>query len=219
MTALSMAPALAGPIVLYTVVTSITPGPNNLMLLSSGVRFGVRRSVPHVMGISIGAAVMVALTGLGLAQLFVRWPVLHGVLQGLGMAYLLWLAWQLTRMPAPREAEERAGEGHEGEGSSPQEVRAQPLGFWGAAAFQWVNPKLWVMALGLYTTYVPAGSGVPMVLGAAALFGVINLPCVSVWAGMGQALRRSLRQPRVLKAFNWSMAVLLLASMAPAWMH
>ena len=85
MTALSMAPALAGPIVLYTVVTSITPGPNNLMLLSSGVRFGVRRSVPHVMGISIGAAVMVALTGLGLAQLFVRWPVLHGVLQGRAM--------------------------------------------------------------------------------------------------------------------------------------
>ena len=190
-------------IVPYIVVMSITPGPNNLMLLSSGVRFGTQRSIPHILGISVGGAVMIILTGLGLLELFQRHPLLQQGVQWGGMAYLLWLAWQMTRAAAPQE-----------EATSPQAV-ARPLGFLGAAAFQWINPTRWMMALGLLSAYLPSGQGVAAVALVALVFGVTNLPCISVWAIAGQHLRHWLQQPARLQAFNWTMAAALLLSMAP----
>lgn len=204
------------PIVLYSIVTSVTPGPNNMMLLSSGLRFGVRRSVPHMLGISIGGAVMVALTGLGLVSVLERYPLVQAGLKWGGLLYLLWLAWQMTRMtaPAPADADANVGEAPDSPAAS------RPLGFWGAAAFQWINPKLWMMALGLFGSYLPAHSGTAAVLAAALIFGVANLPCISVWAVAGQSLRRWLQNPTLLKLFNWSMAAALLASMLPViWRH
>lgn len=198
------------PMVLFIVVTSVTPGPNNMMLLSSGVRFGVRRSVPHLLGVSWGGAFMMAMAGLGIAGLFARWPLLQTLLRWAGMAYLLWLAWQMTRMSAPQEPPATPADAAD----SPN-LQARPLGFWGAAAFQWINPKAWVMALGLFSTYMPAHSSTLAVLLAALLYGVINMPCVSVWAVAGQGLRHWLQHPPALRAFNWSMAALLLASMLP----
>ena len=182
----------------FAFVTSVTPGPNNMMLLASGVNFGFRRTVPHMLGISLGHALMVFLVGMGLAGVFEAVPVLHSVLKVLSVAYMLWLAWKIAHAAAP-------------EGGTAQ---GRPFRFWQAAAFQWVNPKAWAMALGAVSAYVPGGDlhGVALV---AAVFCVVNLPSVSLWAAMGEAARLWLAQPQRLRVFNWTMAALLVASLVP----
>ena len=205
------------PIALYVAVFSVTPGPNNLMLLSSGARFGLRRSVPHMLGISLGGALMVLLTGLGLVGVFVRYPVLQQALRWVGLAYLLWLAWQMTRSPAPESSRPATADTAAPTAAATQaDPQSRPLGFVGAAAFQWINPKLWMGALGLFTAYLPANPGSRAVILVSILFAFINIPCVSIWAAAGQQLQRLLQKPKTLLLFNWSMAVLLVASMLPA---
>jgi threonine/homoserine/homoserine lactone efflux protein len=182
----------------FAFVTSVTPGPNNMMLLASGVNFGFRRTVPHMLGISMGHALMVFLVGLGLAGVFKAWPPALTLLKVASVAYMLWLAWKIAHAAAP-------GEG---------QAAAKPLTFLQAAAFQWVNPKAWAMALGAVSAYVTE----PTVWAYAAVAGVfacVNLPSVSVWAGMGQAVRRWLDGPGRLRAFNWGMAGLLILSLWP----
>ena len=182
----------------FAFVTSVTPGPNNMMLLTSGVNFGFRRTVPHMLGISMGHALMVFLVGLGLAGVFTAWPLALTVLKVASVAYMLWLAWKIAHAGAP-------GEGR---------VKPQPMTFLQAAAFQWVNPKAWAMALGAVSAYVvePSAWAYAAVAGAFAL---VNLPSVSVWAGGGQAVRRWLDGPGRLRAFNWTMAGLLVLSLWP----
>lgn len=182
----------------FAFVTSVTPGPNNMMLLASGVNFGFRRTVPHMLGISIGHSVMVFLVGLGLAGVFKAWPPALVVLKGASVAYMLWLAWKIARAGAP------------GEGTA----RARPFSFLQAAAFQWVNPKAWAMALGAVSAYVTEPS-VWAYAAVAVVFSAVNLPSVSVWAGAGQAMRRWLETPGRLRAFNWTMAALLVLSLWP----
>ena len=187
---------------LFAMVTSITPGPNNLMLLASGVNFGFRLTVPHMLGISSGFLVMAFAVGLGLAEVFTRLPWIYGVLKWAGAIYMLYLVWRIANSAPPAD-------------TPPDACAAKPLSFWGAAAFQWVNPKAWVMAISGFSTYVPATSGLMIVAGAALLFAVINLPCVSVWALCGEGLRNVLRVRRNLILFNYGMAVLLVISLYP----
>jgi len=182
----------------FAFVTSVTPGPNNMMLLASGVNFGFRRTVAHMLGISVGHSVMVFLVGLGIAGLFKAWPPALTGLKVASVAYMLWLAWKIARAGAP------------GEGRAP----ARPMTFLQAAAFQWVNPKAWAMALGAVAAYVPAPS-VGAYLAVAATFSLVNLPSVSLWAAAGQGLRHWLEAPARLRAFNWTMAALLVASLWP----
>lgn len=182
----------------FAFVTSVTPGPNNMMLLASGVNFGFRRTVPHMLGISMGHALMVFLVGLGLAGVFTAWPLALTVLKVASVAYMLWLAWKIAHAGAP-------GEGR---------VKPQPMTFLQAAAFQWVNPKAWAMALGAVSAYVVEPS-VWAYAAVAGAFALVNLPSVSVWAGAGQAVRRWLEGPGRLKAFNWTMAGLLVLSLWP----
>lgn len=182
----------------FAFVSSITPGPNNLMLMASGANFGFRRTVPHMLGVGIGFTVMVLLVGAGLIQVFDRWPVTHLVLKGVAVAYLLWLAWKIARAGEP-------GRGKTG---------ARPMTFLQAAAFQWVNPKAWFMALTAITTYAPDRS-LWAVLVVAMIFGAINLPTVSSWTLLGQEMRRVLTNPHRLTLFNWTMAGLLVASLLP----
>lgn len=186
--------------VLFAFVSSITPGPNNTMLLASGVNFGVRRSIPHALGISIGFMVMVLAVGFGLGQLFTAWPPLYSILRYAGAAYLLYLAWKIATS---------------GPISGDSRHTRKPLGFWGAAAFQWVNPKAWVMAVGAITTYTPAQGYVFNVIVIAALFALVNLPSVGIWVMFGSALRNVLQNPRWLMLFNVLMAVLLVISLYP----
>ncbi|MBA84670.1 MAG: hypothetical protein CML69_08015 [Rhodobacteraceae bacterium] len=186
--------ALAG----FAFVTSITPGPNNLMLMASGANYGFRRSIPHMLGIGIGFTVMVIVVGLGLMQVFDALPLSYVILKYAGMAYLLWLAWKIatSEMPGTRAAQGR------------------PMRFIEAALFQWVNPKAWQMALTAITLYAPERTFVSILL-VGGVFGMINLPSVSTWTVLGQQMRRILSSRRRLIAFNWTMALLLVATLVP----
>jgi threonine/homoserine/homoserine lactone efflux protein len=185
----------------FAFVTSVTPGPNNMMLLASGVNFGIRATLPHTLGISCGHFIMLMAVGLGLGELFIRMPAVYPVMQVLGMAYMLYLAWGIVRSGAPSTQDE-ANQG------------AKPLGFWGAAAFQWVNPKAWVMTLGFFSNYLPQEASVLLIVAASLLFSLINFPSIAVWAVMGARMGHYLQVVLYRRIFNWTMAVLLVASMA-----
>ncbi|MGL6208987.1 MAG: LysE family translocator [Paracoccaceae bacterium] len=189
-------------LIAFAFVTSVTPGPNNMMLLASGANFGFVRSVPHMLGISVGHMVMTLIVGLGLVGVMLAVPATQVALKVVSVAYMLWLAWKLAHAGAPGE-----------EGAS-----ARPMSFLQAAAFQWVNPKAWAMSLGAVAAYAPDQS-----LGAVAMvagvFAAVNLPSVSVWTAAGGALRRFLTSPARLAVFNWTMAVLLVVSLVPVLWH
>ncbi|MVV47172.1 LysE family translocator [Pseudomonas sp. PB120] len=185
---------------LFALVTSITPGPNNTMLLASGVNFGFNRTIPHMLGITCGFFVLVVAVGFGLGAVFKTYPVLYTVLRYVGAAYLLYLAWKIAHSGPVSESENGAG---------------KPISYLGAAAFQWVNPKAWIMAIGAISTYTPMQGYFTNVIVIAAVFALINLPSVSVWAGCGTLLRNVLKDRRWLRLFNWGMAFLLVASLYP----
>ncbi|MCV2890835.1 LysE family translocator [Ruegeria aquimaris] len=185
-------------LVLFAFVSSITPGPNNLMLMASGANFGFRRTIPHMLGIGLGFTFMVLMVGAGLVQVFDAWPPSYTVLKTFSVLYLLWLAWKIANS-APSQAGRSAG---------------RPMTFLQAAAFQWVNPKAWAMALTAISAYAP-GQTLVAVLLVAAIFGAVNLPSVSTWTVMGQQMARILTNPRRLTMFNWSMALLLVGSLYP----
>jgi threonine/homoserine/homoserine lactone efflux protein len=183
----------------FCFVSSITPGPNNMMLLASGANFGFRRTLPHMFGITLGFSLMVLAVGLGLGGLFTAYPALYDVLRVVGAAYLLWLAWRIATASGI------------GDGSS----SSRPMTFLEAVAFQWVNPKAWATSLGAITAFVAPEEFVLGVLIVTGVFLLVNLPCIASWAGFGVVLRRFLDRPWTLRAFNVSMAVLLVASIYP----
>ena len=185
---------------LFALVTSITPGPNNTMLLASGVNFGFNRTIPHMLGITCGFFVLVVAVGFGLGAVFQTYPLLYSVLRYVGAAYLLYLAWKIA---------------HSGPVSESEKGESKPISYLGAAAFQWVNPKAWIMAIGAISTYTPMQGYFTNVIVIAAVFALINLPSVSVWAGCGTLLRNVLKDRRWLRLFNWGMALLLVASLYP----
>lgn len=189
---------LISGLVLFAFVSSVTPGPNNLMLMASGANFGFRRSIAHMLGIGIGFTVMIVLVGLGLIKLFDAYPVSHLVLKTSSVMYLVWLSWKVANAAAPRHSQ----------------IAGTPMTFLQAAAFQWVNPKAWSMALTATSLYAP-GQSVSAILLVALVFGLINLPCVSLWTVLGQQMRKILTNPLRLRIFNWIMAGSLLASLIP----
>ena len=184
---------------LFALVSSITPGPNNMMIMASGANFGLRASLPHLLGIGLGFMFMIVAVGLGLGGIFSRYPVLHSVLAVVGAVYLLWLAWKIATATSVSMAQ---GSG-------------KPMTFMQAAAFQWVNPKAWAMALSATTTYAPTVDYQAGILVVALIFGVINIPSVGVWASFGTLLRGYLDRPAWLRGFNWGMAALLVLSLFP----
>lgn len=185
----------------FAAVSSLTPGPNNLMLMASGANFGFRRTLPHMLGVGVGFTVMIVLVGAGLMALFDRWPILHDLLKVVAVLYLGWFAWKIAHAAAPTQAGEEA----------------RPMTFLQAAAFQWVNPKAWSMALTAIAAYAPERTLIAVVL-VALVFGAVNLPSVSVWTVLGGRVRLWLTDARRLTVFNWTMATLLLASLIPVVM-
>jgi threonine/homoserine/homoserine lactone efflux protein len=196
------------PFSLFAFVTSITPGPNNLMLLASGVNFGFRPTIPHMLGISSGFLVMVIAVGLGLAEVFSQFPWIYNLLKWLGAIYMLYLAWRVATSgpPVSRDASP---------GKSPDKPAAKPLSFLGAAIFQWVNPKAWLMAVGAFSAYVPASGGLIVIIYVAILFAAIGFPVMGIWTLFGSKLRHMLQVRRTLIIFNYTMAALLVASLYP----
>ena len=188
-------------VLLFALVIGFTPGPNNAMLAASGARFGIRRTLPHLAGVMIGFPVMVLLAGLGLASILLASPLLQLVMKTVSCAYLLWLAFQIAR-----SASAKSGSGG-----------GKPLTFLQAAAFQWVNPKAWLMVVSAISAYT-AGRGLQLYLQVA----ILAVICVIVtflstltWAAFGAAIGRWLRAPLALHLFNLFMALLLVGSTVP----
>jgi threonine/homoserine/homoserine lactone efflux protein len=190
------------PLILFATVSTVTPGPNNLLLTASGLNFGLRRSLPHLFGVGLGFPAMLLLVGLGLAGVFERVPLLHLGLKWVALIYLAILAWRIARAP-PVAADGALG-------------AARPMRFWHAVLFQWVNPKAWVMAVSATTGYTTVrGDSFREVLLISAVFLVIGLPSALLWTGFGTVMRRWLQSPLHVRLFNITMALLLVASLIP----
>lgn len=189
-------------LIAFAFVSSITPGPNNLMLLASGVNFGFQRTLPHMMGVCLGFTLMVFLVGVGLMQVFELYPLSQQILKVLSVGYLVYLAGKIaTAAPLSKRPDHETAQG-------------KPMTFMQAVLFQWVNPKAWTMALTAITIYSPQRE-LSMVLVVALVFGLVNLPSISMWTILGGQLRALLRNDRALRIFNVSMALLLLLSLYP----
>jgi threonine/homoserine/homoserine lactone efflux protein len=188
--------------VLFATVMFFTPGPNNIMLLSSGLTYGFRPTIPHIAGITVGFAFMVGAVGLGLGTIFITFPVLQTILKYAGVVYLIYLAGAIA-MSGPVSAN--------------QDNRRGPMTFWGAAMFQWVNAKGWVMVIGTITAYAaisPYPWNIAIQVALSLLLGALSC---TAWAYFGSALRPVLTSPRAVRAFNIGMAALLLASLYPVF--
>jgi threonine/homoserine/homoserine lactone efflux protein len=178
----------------------ITPGPNNILVAGSGVNFGFRATVPHILGITIGYPLMLFIVGIGLARIFIAVPPIHTILKWISIVYLLYLAYRITIAAAPGQAR-----------SEPK-----PLSFLQAAAFQWVNGKAWVIALGAVTTYTVVDQTLPLqIVALTAISVVITLVSVSCWTFFGAFLRQFLQTERRRRWFNYTMAALLVLSILP----
>jgi len=189
------------PLAVYAFVSSITPGPNNIMLTSSGIRFGFVRSIPHMLGITCGFGLLLALCATGIGSLILAVPSIHLLLKLLGSGYLLYLAWQMRSMVFRED-----------------NGRAQPMSFYGAALFQFANPKAWVMAITGASAFLPLIEPVWLAIALfSLLFCAVNLPCITVWAGTGAILRRYLAQPRWQRLFCVVMVTLTVYSAMAIW--
>ena len=189
--------ATLAPAALYMISMTLTPGPNNLMLTASGANYGYWRTLPHILGILAGCFVLFSAVALGLGLLFERFPLFQTLLKIIGSAYLLYLAWKIASAPPPDLR--LRGEG-------------RPLTFWQAAAFQFANPKAWVMGLALMAGFLPGqGSTWVDALLLAGFAELVALPCISLWAGFGMAVGRYLKSERAWRVFNVSMGAMTAA--------
>lgn len=192
---------MLGPLVLFSVAMTLTPGPNVVLVTASAANFGFRRTVPQMLGITFGFGSMVVATGLGLAGLVHAEPRLHLAVKYAGALYLLYLAWRIARADAASAS-----------------ARVKPIGFLEATLFTWMNPKAWISALGAVAAYSTVGDDV--LWQTSVIAGVLAAAClasVAIWAGFGSAIGRYLAAPRMRKAFNWSMAGLLVLSLIPVF--
>jgi threonine/homoserine/homoserine lactone efflux protein len=188
------------PILLFAISAAITPGPNNIMLMASGLNFGIQKSIPHLLGVTIGFPIMVVLIGLGFEIVFEKYPLLHEIIKIAGIIYLVYLAWRIAT--SSRQSLDGA--------------KAIPFRFWQAVLFQWVNPKAWVMATGAIAAYTSMSSDFfGQVLIIALTFMVVAFPCSGGWLVFGSSLKRFLQKPAYQQTFNMTMALLLIASILP----
>jgi len=186
--------------VLFAISSSVTPGPNNIMVMTSGVNFGVRKSLPLLTGICVGFSAMLLLVGMGFGQLFEWLPELHIVIKCLGTAYLLYLAWLIAR-----SANVETTSDHQ-----------RPFTFLKGALFQWVNAKAWVVATGAIAAFTSVGANFyAQNMTLAMTFLVVSFPCVGVWLLFGSMLKKVLRSPIYRRGFNYTMSALLVLSVVP----
>lgn len=187
-------------VLLFSLVMAFTPGPNNMMLASSGATYGIRRTLPHLLGVTAGFPVMVLLVGLGLASILLASPKLQLAMKIVSCAYLLWLAFQIGKSRSAGDA--KAG---------------KPMSFLAAAAFQWINPKAWLYAVGVISAYTSGnGTGLYRQVVIIALLNIaVSLASTATWTAFGAGIRRFLRTSHTLRLFNVLMALLLVGSVVP----
>lgn len=198
-----------GALALFAFVSSITPGPNNIMLWGSGMNFGLRRTTPHLLGVNLGFASLIFMTNLGLGALFLQAPVLNVGLRIVGSLYLLFLAFKVATAAGPLKDASTAEPGE----SFPTDRGPAPLTFGQAAAFQYVNPKAWIMAATSASTFLPEDQPLFIAaLGLTVAFALVNLPCIATWAAAGTALGRLLTNDRRRQVVNGTLGVLLIGT-------
>lgn len=182
----------------FAFVSSVTPGPNNLMLMASGANFGFKRTLPHMFGVGLGFSFMIVIIGIGVIRLFEIWPPIYDVLKVVSIAYMLWLSWKIATAAPPEEKKTTA---------------QKPFTFLQAGLFQWVNPKGWTMALTAVTVYAPKHD-LHSVVFISSTFALINIVVISAWVLLGTGMSRWLSNQKRLRIFNWTMAALLVGSLA-----
>ena len=187
------------PLYIFVFAGLFSPCPHVIMVTTSGARFGIKATIPHVLGIAIGVGITAGLTGLGIGAIVTNFPTVTLVLKIVAATWILWMAYGMITKAR----------------SSKQTGPDAPFTFIQAVLFQWVNPKAWTMALAAVTVYAPQPVTYKEVIVVAAIFGAINLPCISVWLLLGVKMRRFLTTPARLRGFNWTMAGLLILSLAP----
>jgi threonine/homoserine/homoserine lactone efflux protein len=195
---------LLGALTVFAIATLFTPGPNNVMLMTSGVNFGLSRTWPHTLGVSSGFAFMVLVVGLGLGAVFSAYPVIYAVVKYAGAAYLLYLAWLIG---SSHKVDEK--------GTS----KGRPLTFLEACAFQWINPKAWVMAIGAVSTYAAISAFPLNMVSIAVVFGVLGTVSAVTWVLFGTGLKRFITNRRAVRIFNLTMAGLLVLSLVPVFLE
>lgn len=186
----------------FVTATTITPGPNSVMIMASGVNFGFRRTTPHIAGVAMGVTLVLFLVGFGLSKILDEVPLLRSALMVLSTVYLLYLAWKIANAAPPKE----------------QAGKARPLTFLQAVAFQWVNPKVWALGLSAATIYIPQHS-LSLSLIVALTFGGVGIASNSFWARSGTVVRKYLSSHTHLRVFNIAMALLLVASLIPTFVQ
>jgi threonine/homoserine/homoserine lactone efflux protein len=187
--------------VVFAAVMFFTPGPNNIMVMSSGLTYGFRRTLPHILGVVIGFAFMVGAVGVGFGTIFLAFPVLQTILKYAGAAYLVYLAIMIAMSGPPKPGETGRG----------------PLTFWQGAMFQWVNVKGWVAIIGTITAYAAIADFPLNIVIQVLTFLVMGAASITTWTLFGSALRPFLTSPKAVRAFNLVMAVLLLGSLYPVF--
>jgi threonine/homoserine/homoserine lactone efflux protein len=192
-----MTPERALAFLVFSVVAAGTPGPSNVLLTATGATVGLARGVPCLLGVGVGMGVLMFSVAFGLGSLVLGRPTVLWGLHWIGAAYLLWLAVKIALADADVPDADR-----------------RPVGFAGAAAFQWINPKSWIVCASAAATYLTAQSAGALMqaLTLSALFVVAALPCGAIWLGFGAAAQRILRTRRARRAFNVVMALLLVSS-------
>ena len=191
-------------LIVFSFATSVTPGPNNIMLLSSGVLYGFRSTLPHILGIGFGFLSLLLAVGLGLSLIIESYPILFTVIKFLGCLYMLYLSYRIATTPVSN--------------LSTRTDSSRPMYFHEAALFQWINAKAWVMAIVAMSVYTTDGSYITNVLIVSIVFCLVNLPSVGLWTIFGVLLRRFLQDPIKLRIFNYFMALSLVLSLWPILM-
>lgn len=195
-------------LLMFTFVATITPGPNNLMVTASGAAFGFRRTIPHILGITFGFALMATVMATGLGVVFEQWPIVHRVLQVVGAGYLLFLAWKIWQAGRVRLSDTP-------DNSAPDEKAGKPLTFLQAAAFQWLNPKAWTMAVTALAAFaLPPPYHITSAAAVIIAYFLMCVPCISLWTLLGQEMVRFLRSDRARQVFNSTLALLTVASVS-----
>lgn len=188
------------PLTVFAAIAAFTPGPNNLMLAASGMNYGFRRTVPHMLGVSLGFPVMLLCITFGLGAILAAFPVLRDAMRVLSAAFILYFAWKIATTETDLSVD---GAG-------------RPLTLWQAALFQWVNPKGWAVAVAVASLYAPGGiQDWPRAVYMALLFFVITVACTSCWTSLGTLIRKVLRNPEVRRWVNRGMAAALVLTMLP----
>lgn len=194
-------------LLVFALVATCTPGPNNIMLMASGMNYGIKRSLPHMLGIGLGFPSMVLVIGFGLAELFNRLPQSYTLLKVISAAYLLYLAWKIAMASPHAEKTEQD--------VAAIEPVSKPLTFFEAALFQWVNPKAWAMGVSAISLYAPKEAAHYGVLIVALAFLLASIPSTNLWTLLGQQLRKLLDDPIKRQLFNRGCAALLILSLIP----